>query len=133
MSARGTAGGNQYTKRLSEKRAGEPRDAWKERVQVGKLMTLLDDMVTGRKRPNPTKIRGIEVLLDRLLPRLQATELTQVSDLDTLTRDEILERIAALLKADSTLLPELIALDARSRLGLDSQTEQVAQDLSKSA
>lgn len=92
----------------------EPRDAWKERVQIGKVMTLLHDMVAGRKKPNASKIRAAEVILDRLLPRLQATELTQVSDLDTLTREEILERIGTLLASDPTLLPELIAINARN-------------------
>ena len=78
-------------------------------------MALLEDVMQGDRIANPQQIKSAEILLDRLVPRLAAVEETHVNELDALDREAILSRIQALLAADPTLLPELIALDAKQQ------------------
>src|SRR5262245_6965964 len=108
-------GENQFSRRRRINRTKEQRDAWRERVQVGKLMQLLEDAGHGRVELSPNRIKSIEVVLDRLVPRLSSAEVVEPNELDSLSREEILARIQALFVSDPTLLPELIALNARAQ------------------
>ena len=110
--------GNAHTAALKDKRSAEQRDAWKERVQIGALVSMLEKHALGegkgrRKRIEPSRIKAAEVVLDRFVAKLSSTEITEVNELDTLSRDDILARIQLLLKSDPSLLPELVALQAR--------------------
>src|SRR5690348_17338501 len=109
MSALGTQGGNQHTKATETKRSAEQRDAWRERVDVGKLMHLMAEAAEGTRQVNPSQINAAALVLDRFIPRLSSTEITEVNELDKLSREDILARIKALLQSDPTLLPELVA------------------------
>lgn len=62
----------------------------------------------------PAQLKAYELVLDRVVPRLSAVEQTQVNELDTLSREDILARIQTLLAADPSLLAELVAANARS-------------------
>ena len=48
-------------------------------------------------------------------PGLASTEFVETNELDSLSREEILGRIKAILEADPSLLQELIALNARQQ------------------
>ena len=113
MSALGTAGANHHTQKRRIKRTEEQRENWADRVRVGKLMQMLEECAQGRVQLEGSQIKSIEVYLDRTLPRLSAVEQTEVNELDTLSREDILARIQLLLKSDPSLLPELVALQAR--------------------
>jgi len=115
MSAAGTKGRNQHIQAKADRRAKEGRDAWREQLRISQLMKRLVDCGEGRISLNPTQIKALEVVVDRLVPRLSATEVAEVNDLDSLSREEILERIRALLAADPSLLAELVALNARKQ------------------
>ena len=115
ISAAGTKGGNHHTQRRVNRNVKESREAWKDKLRVSHLMNILAECGDGRVELTPTRIKAIEVLLDRLVPRLSSVEQVEVNALDQLSREEILARIQALIAADPTLLPELVALDARDR------------------
>lgn len=104
---------NQHTRRRANRNVKENRDAWREKLKVSHLMNRLADCGDGKVELEPSQIKAIEILLDRVVPRLSAVEQTQVNELDQLNRAEILERIRMLLAADPSLLPELVALSAR--------------------
>jgi hypothetical protein len=46
-------------------------------------------------------------------PGLSSIEQTEVNEIDALSREDILGRIQALLQSDHTLLPQLVAMQAR--------------------
>ena len=109
---------NQHTAAARDKRTQEQRDAWKEKVQIGALVSMLERHALGQakgrqKKVDPSRIKAAEVVLDRFVAKLSSTEITEVNELDTLTREDILARIQLLLKSDPSLLPELVALQAR--------------------
>jgi hypothetical protein len=119
------AGENQHTKRRANKQAAAQREAWKERIEPGKIMSRLLACHEGKVTLTPSEIKAGEVVLDRLMPRLSAVEETHADPLDSLSRDDILQRIQALLAADPTLLGELVAADARNRKDSDPTPEVV--------
>lgn len=104
---------NQYSQAVETKRSQRDRDAWKDKVDIGVLMRILSDGAIKGRPLKPTQIKAAEVVLDRLVPRLSATEITEVNELDSLSREEVLTRIQSLLQSDPTLLPELVGLEAR--------------------
>ena len=104
---------NQHSKRKADKQATEQREAWKDRIQPGKLLAKLEAHMDGKVELSASQIKAAEVVLDRLVPRLSSIEQTEVNEMDALSREDILRRIQALLQSDPTLLPELVALQAR--------------------
>lgn len=118
---------NHHTVANQAKRSAEQRDAWRERVDIGNLMERLQAAAEGKegRELNAMQIKASEVLLDRLVPRLSATEITEVNELDTLSRDDILARIQLLLRSDPSLLTELVALQAREAAQQPSESLQV--------
>ena len=120
MSAAGTKGRNQYVQARADRRAKEGRDAWREQLRISQLMKRLVDCGEGRISLTPTQIKALEVVVDRLVPRLSSTEVVETNELDSLSRDEILGRIQALLAANPDLLQELIALNARQQTATPS-------------
>jgi len=120
MPAPGTKGRNQHTQARGDRRAKEGRDAWRAQLKVSQLMKRLVDCGEGRISLNPTQIKALEVVVDRLVPRLSSTEVVETNELDSLSREEILGRIGAILVADPTLLQELIALNARQQTATPS-------------
>jgi hypothetical protein len=105
----GHKGGNDRTLAVNAKRGQAQREAWKDRIQPGKLLAKLEAHTNGKIQLSASQIKSAEVLLDRLVPRLSSIEQTDVNEMDAL----ILGRIHALLQSDPTLLPELVALQAR--------------------
>ena len=89
MSALGTEGGNQHTKSVEIKRSQEQRDAWKERVDVGKIMSLMAEAAEGTRQVNPSQINAAALVLDRFIPRLSSTEVTERNELDSLRRGHL--------------------------------------------
>ena len=120
MSAAGTKGRNQHMQARGDRRAKEGRDAWREQLKVSQLMKRLVDCGERRISLNPTQIKALEVVVDRLVPRLSSTEVVEANELDSMSREEILARIAAILAAEPSLLQELIALNARQQTATPS-------------
>jgi len=100
-------------KGVESKRSADQRDAWKERVDIGKIMSLMAEAAEGTRQVNPSQINAAALVLDRFIPRLSSIVQTERNELDTLSREDILGRIQALRQSDLTLLPELVALQAR--------------------
>lgn len=124
---------NHHTVAIEGKRSKEQRDAWRERVQIGQLMEDLIACYNDPTRPkSANQIKCAEIVLDRFVPRLSATEITEVNELDSLSREEVLTRIQSLLQSDPTLLPELVGLEAR-KVHAEQVTSTVVQPKAGSA
>jgi hypothetical protein len=97
------------------------RDDWKERIRAGNILARLEKHLGEGKVDEelvpllPTQIKAAEIILDRILPRLSAVEQTQVNELDTMSREDLLTRIKSLLDTDPTLLPELVGMSVRQQ------------------
>ncbi len=113
MSAPGTKGRNQHLQARGDRRAKEGRDAWREQLQISQLMKRLVDCGKGRISLNPTQIKALEVVVDRLVPRLSATGVVETNELDSLSREEILGRIRAIPTADVRSVRRLQRGEAR--------------------
>jgi len=79
---------NQHTRRRANRNVKENRNDWKAKLKVSHLMNRLADSGDGRVALEPTQIKAIEILLDRVVPRLSSVEQTQTNDLDALDRGE---------------------------------------------
>ena len=69
------------------------------------LLNRLTDHILGKVELSASQVRGIEVLLKKTLPDLSTVEYkdeSSVSDVNELTRDQILERIEAIRRAPKT-------------------------------
>ena len=104
---------NHHTVARANNNSKEQREEWKQKIQAGQILNRLLDGGAGEVELTSSQIKCYEVVLDRIVPRLSAVEQTEVNELDTLTREDILLRIQLLLRADPSLLTELVALQAR--------------------
>lgn len=59
----------------------ELHDAWREKIRASMLINRLRNHVAGRLELSSTQIRAAEILLNKVLPSLQATDLTAVDDM----------------------------------------------------
>lgn len=89
--------------RLRGSRALETR----ARIQAAALVKRLQAHVLGELDMSPTQVRAAEVLLNKVLPNLQAAELHHFDETQHATEAELVERLRAMLAA---LPPELRAL-----------------------
>lgn len=101
-------GKNQWTK-LAEAKSPEAQRAkqrWQDRYQAGELMDELKAHYSGERELSSTQIKAIELVLDRVAPKLSAVEQTQVSDHDRMDEDEIRSLVRALITSNPWLLAE---------------------------
>jgi len=80
----GHKGGNDRTLAVNAKRGQAQREAWKDRIQPGKLLAKLEAHTNGKIQLSPSQIKRPEVLLDRLVPRLSSIEQVDVNEMDAL-------------------------------------------------
>lgn len=90
---------DQHSKRQADKQAAEQREAWKDRIKPGKLLSKLEAHMDGKVELSASQIKAAEVVLDRLVPRPSSIEQAEVNEIDALSRKDLLGRIQALLQA----------------------------------
>jgi hypothetical protein len=112
-------GNNQWTKlqRARSPEAARKLEAWRDRYRAGELIERLVRHARGEVGLSASQIKALEIVLDRLEPRLSAVEQT-VHDPDAQkTPEQLLDELGELLKAH----PEYVR-----KLGFVPLLEEVA-------
>lgn len=98
------------------------------------LLNRLKDHGDGKVRLSGTQVKAIEVILDRITPKLSAVEQTVVDERDKLSEDQLLAQLSALFAAKPALLERINALHnaaalvSESSIAIDqARTSQPAQ------
>src|SRR5258708_31880434 len=89
---------------------------WKAKISASMLMNRLADHGSGKVRLGPTQVKAIEVVLDRLTPRLSTVEQTITDSRDNLSEDQVVGYLQGLFTAKPELLDKLIELRDAARL-----------------
>lgn len=111
----GHKGGNQYTARREQKTALDNASRWQDnpRFQASALLSRLGAHLEGTVDLKPTQLKALELMLDRVTPRLSAVEQTVIEPAARLSESEIRAQLAELVANHGGLLQELIAEHAR--------------------
>lgn len=111
----GHKGGNQYTARREQKTALENAARWQDnpRFNAGVLLTRLENAASGVAPLSAPQIKCIELMLDRVAPRLSAVEQTVIEPAARLSDAEIRAQLADLVANNAGILQELLAEHAR--------------------
>jgi hypothetical protein len=98
-------GNNQWTKLAKAKSPEGQRklESWRERYKSDKLATMLAEHAQGKVEKSPTQIKAIEILLDRLEPRLSAVEQTHIDSDAAKSESELIQEAIALFRAHPEL------------------------------
>ena len=104
--------------RYARKRTKELPDAWKERIRAGVIMDKLLKCVNGQLEMDANRIRAAEILLRKIVPDLQRSELTGADGKDLypqMTDEQMLDRLKNLIQmARHAEQPRPIQLESRA-------------------
>jgi hypothetical protein len=128
----GHRGGNDHMQRLQTKRMERHIDMAAEARKAKGVMKRLERAAAGKLLLTKEQIRASEVYLDRTRPRLSAVEETRVNELDQLSREDILQRIQALIRSDPSLLTELVGMQARAQHEAVAASQESPKDANES-
>jgi hypothetical protein len=127
---------NQWTKKRQDRNLADLQENWQKnpRFSVGRLLSMLVDNADGKIELTPSKVRAIEVVLDRMAPKLSAVEQTVVEAAATRTEAELLQAVRDNLRQAIDLYPDLVqeALAEHAR-SVSSSSPNPTQDTLKTA
>lgn len=86
------------------------------------LLNRLKDHGDGKVRLSGTQVKAIEVILDRITPKLSAVEQTVTDSRDSMSEDQLLAQLSALFAAKPELLARINALHAAAALVSESSS-----------
>lgn len=84
----------------------------RSKIQASVLITRLEKHAAGQIDMSPTQVRAAEVLLRKILPDLQSAELRHYDETESMTEDQLAQRLAATLAALPAELRALVIGDA---------------------
>jgi hypothetical protein len=98
-------GNNQWTKAAKSNSPADKRrlENWRERFRADMLVSMLAEHAAGRVEKSATQIKAIEIVLDRIEPRLSAVEQTHIDSDATKSESELIQEAIALFKAHPEL------------------------------
>src|ERR1700704_172954 len=94
----------------------QPTEDWKAKISASMLMNRLADHSSGKLKLGPTQVKSIEVILDRIAPKLSTIEQTVIDHRDRISEGEVLAELQGLFTAKPELLDRLIELRDAARL-----------------
>lgn len=102
---------------VSRARKERLSDNWRENIQASAIMKRLKDHGDGKleKPLDATQIKAYEAILARTVPTLTSQELTHVNPEHSLTEEQILQKIQALISARPDLVAKAQAMNAKSQ------------------
>ncbi|HZQ44461.1 MAG TPA: hypothetical protein VFA99_14495 [Acidobacteriaceae bacterium] len=89
------------------------REQWAQRL--GEIKKRLMDHGLGKVEMQPSQVKALEVLLDRLEPRLSAIEHTEANPRDAADPAQLAARLAALFNEKPHLFEQVMALKNASQ------------------
>lgn len=69
----------------------ERAEMWRDKIAVSNLITALEKHAKGEIEMKPTQVKAAQVLLDRVMPTLSASEITKRNE--TVTPEELIARM----------------------------------------
>lgn len=80
----------QSTKRTLHDRKSwtERAEMWREKIKVANIITRLEKHAEGQVEMTPTQVKAAQVLLDRVMPTLSASEITRKTE--TLSPEQLI-------------------------------------------
>ena len=97
--AKGSARRERYSNGAIKRRAEKDVELIRERIQVGMIVSKLEQAVAGELELSSAQVQAAKVLLDKRLPTLQAVEQSQANPWDKITPEQLLEQVRALIAA----------------------------------
>jgi hypothetical protein len=94
----------------------EPTDSWKGKIQASMLLNRLKAHGDGKVRLSGTQVKAIEVILDRITPKLSAVEQTVTDSRDSLTEDQLLAQLCAIFAAKPELYRRVVEVQSAAAL-----------------
>lgn len=67
----------------------ERAETWREKIRVSVIITRLEKHANGETEMTPTQVKAAQVLLDRVMPTLSASEVTRKTE--TITPDQLIQ------------------------------------------
>ena len=58
----------------------ETAETWREKIKVSNIITRLEKHANGEVEMTPTQVKAAQVLLDRVMPTLSASEITRKNE-----------------------------------------------------
>lgn len=104
--AKGALAREKRSNKWIARREEKDREAIRERIQVGMLVTQLEKASKGEVDLSPTQVSAAKILLDKALPSLQAIETSAKEQFSELSDDELREQVRALITLHPWLLNE---------------------------
>jgi Asp-tRNA(Asn)/Glu-tRNA(Gln) amidotransferase B subunit len=103
----------------------------KTKIQASQLVNLLQNHALGKIEIDQARIQSAKILLDRAIPTLSAVEQTNIDPQESLTEQQLMDRLVALIDAHPDLVQRALAAKARAAgatLGAteDAQNKDVA-------
>lgn len=79
-------------KALAARKSWQERaETWRDKIGVSNLITALEKHARGEIEMKPTQVKAAQVLLDRVMPTLSASEITKRNE--TVTPEELIENM----------------------------------------
>jgi hypothetical protein len=86
------------------------------------LLNRLKDHGDGKVKLSATQVKAIEVILDRITPKLSAVEQTVVDDRDRMGEDQLLAQLSALFAAKPDLFARVVRMQQAAELVRESDS-----------
>jgi response regulator RpfG family c-di-GMP phosphodiesterase len=109
----------------------EPTDSWKGKIQASMLLNRLKAHGDGKVRLSGTQVKAIEVILDRITPKLSAVEQTVTDSRDSLTEDQLLAQLCAIFAAKPELYRRVV--EVQSAAALVHESGAMLSDIQRSS
>ena len=69
----------------------ERAETWREKIKVSAIITRLDKHVQGEADMSPSQVKAAQVLLDRVMPTLSASEITRKTE--TVSPEQLIQML----------------------------------------
>lgn len=89
----------------------ERAESWRDKIGVSKLLNRLESCALGEVEMKPAEVKAAQILLDRVMPTLSASEITHVKPQQT--AQALMDRVREVMGNDAhdKLAPEYLPED----------------------
>jgi hypothetical protein len=122
---------NQYTARRKQVDAENNKDRWQDnpRFTAAALMRRLAEHQDGSVELSSTQIKAIELMLDRVAPRLSSIEQTVIDPRDSLSEQDIATQLTGIISANPDVILTVVGI-ACAQPGMAQRIIDKASELS---
>ena len=104
----------------------EVTDTWRDKIKASMLLNRLRDHGDGKIKLTATQVKAIEVILDRITPKLSAVEQTVTDARDSMSEDQLVAQLSALFASKPDLFARVVRIQQAAALVDESERAVVA-------